>query len=258
MDILITAGGIPLIDQHLYEYTKGGYKVMIDILGKPMIQWALDAIGESKNIRRVIVAGLPKDTPLTCKHPMTILENRGELLDNIQSAAEEAIRMDPDIKNALILSGDVPGITAPMIDWMIEKVETTTLDIIYTVVEKQVIEKVFPDSKRTFTKLKDVEVCGGDIVCFRPKIMLDTKARWRKIIEARKSPFRQAALIGFDTLLMLLFKQIILKQAEERVTKRLNISGKVFLVPFAEMGMDVDKSFQLEMMRDYLAKRTTA
>lgn len=257
MDIFITAGGIPLEDQHLYEYTKGGYKVMIDIEGKPMIQWVLDAISGSKNIRRVFVAGLPKDTPLHCKHPMVILENRGELLDNIQAAAEEAMKMDPQINQALILSGDVPGITAPMIDWMVNEIKGWDLDIVYTVVEKSEIEKVFLGSKRTFTKLKDVEVCGGDILAFRPSLMLDKQAKWRKIIDARKSPVKQAAIIGFDTLLLLLTRQITLKQAEQKVTKRLNLTGKVMLAPYAEMGMDVDKSFQLEIMREYLAKRNT-
>lgn len=255
MDIFITAGGIPLEDQHLYEHTKGGYKVMIDILGKPMIQWVLDAISESNNIRRVFVAGLPKNTPISCKHPMIILENRGELLDNIQAAAEEAMRLDPKIQQALILSGDVPGITAPMIDWMVNEIKNLDLDIVYTVVEKSEIEKVFPGSRRTYIKFKDIEVCGGDIICFRPSMLLDTKAKWRKLIESRKSPVKQAALIGFDTLLLLITRQITLKQAEQKVTSRLNLTGKVMLAPFAEMGMDVDKSFQLEIMREYLAKR---
>lgn len=255
MDIIITAGGIPRVDQHLYEHTRGGYKVMIDIHGKPMIQWALDAISASKNIDRVFVAGLPKETPLTSSHPMIILENRGELLNNIHGAAEEAMRMDPEIKNILLLSGDVPGITAPMIDWMVDKCKGNTHDIIYTVIEKSVIEKAFPGCKRTYTRLKDVEVCGGDILCIRPQLMMDPKAKWRRIIDARKSPLKQAAIIGFDTLWLFLTRQITLKETEERVSKRLHISGRVLLAPFAEIGMDIDKSFQLEMIRDYLGRR---
>jgi archaellin len=48
---------------------------------------------------------------------------------------------------------------------------------------------------------------------------------------------------------------LTLQQTEQQVTKRLQITGKVLLAPYAEMGMDVDKSFQLEIMQDYLAKR---
>jgi GTP:adenosylcobinamide-phosphate guanylyltransferase len=255
MDVIITAGGIPLVDQHLYEFTQGGYKVMIDILGKPMIQWVLDAIDGSKQVNRIIIAGLPKETRLKTKRPLIFLENQGDLLANIQYAAEKIIRLDPAVQTALVVSGDVPGITTPMVDWVIERVKNTNWDFVYTVVDKNVIEKVFPGSKRTFTKLKDIEVCGGDIVAIRPQIMLDTKAKWRKIIESRKSAVKQAALIGFDTLLLLLLKQITLSQAEQRVSKRLNVSAKVFLAPHAEMGMDVDKTFQLEMIRKYLRQR---
>ena len=36
---------------------------------------------------------------------------------------------------------------------------------------------------------------------------------------------------------------------------RLNIPGKAILCPYAEVGMDVDKLFQLEIMREDLKKR---
>jgi hypothetical protein len=36
---------------------------------------------------------------------------------------------------------------------------------------------------------------------------------------------------------------------------RLNITGKAIVCPYAEVGMDVDKLFQLEIMREDLKKR---
>ena len=37
--------------------------------------------------------------------------------------------------------------------------------------------------------------------------------------------------------------------------KRMNITGKAVVSPYAEVGMDVDKPHQLEIMRADLAKR---
>jgi hypothetical protein len=37
--------------------------------------------------------------------------------------------------------------------------------------------------------------------------------------------------------------------------KRLNITGKAIVCPYAEIGMDVDKLFQLELMREDLKKQ---
>ena len=43
MDAIILAGGIPLPEDPLYSYSKGDAKALIDVAGKPMIQWVLDA-----------------------------------------------------------------------------------------------------------------------------------------------------------------------------------------------------------------------
>ena len=78
---------------------------------------------------------------------------------------------------------------------------------------------------------------------------------WEKITDARKSPMKQAALVGFDTAFLLLTGQLTLEKAETNIMTRLNITGKALVCPYAEVGMDVDKMFQLEIMREDLKKR---
>jgi hypothetical protein len=119
------------------------------------------------------------------------------------------------------------------------------------------MEKRYPGSKRTWTKLKGVEVCGGDVNVGRINMILgsENKEMWDKITDSRKNPLKQAELIGFGTALRLIFGQLTLERAVTDVMKRLNISGKAILCPYAEVGMDVDKLFQLEIMREDLKKR---
>ena len=57
MDAIVTAGGIPQPDDPLYVYAKGDAKALIDIAGKPMIQWVLDALSDAKNVDNVIEIG---------------------------------------------------------------------------------------------------------------------------------------------------------------------------------------------------------
>lgn len=78
---------------------------------------------------------------------------------------------------------------------------------------------------------------------------------WKKLIESRKNPLKQAALLGLDTLLLVLLRRITLDQAVSRVTSRLHLTGRAILTPYAEMAMDVDKPHQLEMMRADMASR---
>jgi hypothetical protein len=80
------------------------------------------------------------------------------------------------------------------------------------------------------------------------------EALWQRIIAARKSALKQAALLGFDTLFLLLFRLITLEDAVEKVSKRLGVKGRAILCPYAEIGMDVDKPHQLELLRADLSR----
>ena len=66
MDALVTAGGIPDPNEPLYEYTHGEPKAMLDICGKPMVQWVLNALEGAKTVDRIVVAGLPPDSGVSC------------------------------------------------------------------------------------------------------------------------------------------------------------------------------------------------
>ena len=113
------------------------------------------------------------------------------------------------------------------------------------------MEARYPGSSRSYVKLKDVEVCGGDVHGLRLSLAGEREL-WERLIRARKNIFKQAALIGFDTLFLLLTRSMTIQGAESLVSKRLGVVGKVTIVPYAEMGMDVDKPFQLEIMRKEL------
>ena len=116
------------------------------------------------------------------------------------------------------------------------------------------MEKRFPSSKRSYIPLKDMAICGGDVnaICV-PNVNYDNPM-WRKLIDSRKNALKQAALLGFDTLLLILFRVLSLHQTEKRICKRLQVDGMVLPSPFAEIAMDVDKPRQLELIRNELLK----
>lgn len=252
MDAIVTAGGIPLPQEPLYTETKGHNKALLEIAGKPMIQWVLDALGEAKTVDNVIVVGLTEKTGLTCAKPLYYIPNQGKMLDNFRAGVEKSLQLGgKKSKHVLFVSADIPAVTGKMVDWVVNTAMETDEDVYYNVIERETMEKRFPGSKRTWTKLKDMEVCGGDMNVARAKLVLDESENsiWEKISNARKSPLKQAALIGFGTALRLLFGQLTLAQAEEAIMKKLNITGRAIVCPYAEVGMDVDKPHQLEIIR---------
>jgi molybdopterin-guanine dinucleotide biosynthesis protein A len=253
MDAILTAGGVPRPDEPLYAKTMGGFKALLDVNGKPLIQWVLDGLNGSRSISRIVIVGLPPDASLQSKKPLVFLEDHGDILNNIQAGALELLRNDPDTDKFLIVASDVPGATAEMIDWLVQRVKETDHDLYYFVVERSRMEKRYPGARRTYLRMKEIEVCGGDINAARASIFKKTNPLWDKIIEARKNPIKQASLLGFDFLLKVVFHQLTLQQAESSISKHLGIAGRVIVCPYAELGMDVDKPFQLDLVTSDLA-----
>jgi len=56
----------------------------------------------------------------------------------------------------------------------------------------------------------------------------------------------------------LLFRRLTINDAVRRVARRLDITGRAVVCPYAEVGMDVDKPHQLEMLSAYLERRKLA
>ena len=256
MDAILTAGGIPLPEEPLYPATLGQSKAMLDVAGKPMIQWVLDALTEARTIDNVIIVGLTEKVGLKCGKNMYFVSNQGKMVENLQAGGRKVKEVNPKAKHVLIVSSDIPGITGEIIDWVVKTDMQTDLDIYYHLIQREVMEKRYPGSKRTWTHLKGLEVCGGDMNVGRLSLLLRKDINiWHKITDARKSPMKQAALVGFDTAFLLLTGRLTLEKAETNIMKRLNLTGKAILCPFAEVGMDVDKLFQLEIMREDLNKQ---
>ncbi len=154
MDAIVTAGGIPLPEEPLYPVTQGESKALLDIAGKPMIQWVLDAMTASKTVDNVIVVGLTEKSRLECGKKMYFVSNQGKMVENLQAGARKVKEINPRATHALIVSSDIPGITGEIVDWVVNTDMQTDLDIYYHVIERAVMEKRYPGSKRTWTHLK--------------------------------------------------------------------------------------------------------
>ena len=255
MNAIVTAGGITRPQDALYPLIGGGFKSMLEINGRPMVQYVLDALAGSARVERILVVGLPLSNYLESSRPVLRMEDRGDMVANILAGAREISTLDPAARHCLVVSADIPAINSAMVDWLIDQIEQHDDEIIYNVIERKVMEARYPGSRRTYVRLKDLEVCGGDMNAIRLSLAASDNPLWDRLIEARKSPMRQAALIGYDTLFWLLLRRLSLSEAQRAVSERLGIRARALLCPFAEMGMDVDKPFQLEIMRKDLAVR---
>ncbi|HEX8993131.1 MAG TPA: nucleotidyltransferase family protein [Anaerolineales bacterium] len=255
MDAVLLAGGIPQPDEPLYAYSGGEAKALIDVAGKPMVQWVLDALGDAKSIDRIVVIGLSNKSNLPCKKPLIYLSNQGKLLDNLKAGTAKVLELNPHAEFVLFVSSDIPALTGEMVDWLVQTCKETDDDLYYNVIRREDMEKRYPGSRRTYTRLKDMEVCGGDMNMARASIVNENSTFWTKVLDARKSPISQAALLGPGIIFKFIFRQLTADDVIRHVANRLDLRGRAIVCPYPEVGMDVDKPHQLEIMRHDLEKR---
>jgi GTP:adenosylcobinamide-phosphate guanylyltransferase len=255
IDVIITAGGNPAPSEPLFPYTQGNFKALLDVAGKPMIQWILDALNPSRLIGDIVIVGVPPETRLKSAKNITIMDTTGDMLENLRKGARTILAHNPTAKNALIISCDIPAITTEMIDWLVNTVQGIDYDIFFGIIDQKVMEERFPQSHRTYLKLKDNAYCGGDIHAIRLALAGQENELYPRLIAARKSPLKQVAMFGFDTLFLVLIRQMTLELAEKILKKRLGVVVKFQAFPYAEMGMDIDKPHQLELLQADIASR---
>lgn len=254
MDAIVTAGGIPRPEDPLYTYSHGDSKALIDIAGKPMIQWVLDALSEAKDVDNVIIIGLSAKTGLTCKKPTYYISNQGRMLANIVAGVNKVLELNKKSQYVLLVSSDIPTLKPEMVDWLVDTAMQTQDDLYYGVCSRAVMEARFPDSRRTYTRLKDIELCGADINITHVRMATEHLDMWESLIGSRKTPLKQASIIGLDTFFQVLTRSITLEDLVVKVCKRIGIKGRAIQWSHAEPCMDVDKPHQLELLRTDLAR----
>jgi hypothetical protein len=188
--------------------------------------------------------------------PPAYVPDAGGLLANVEAGYQYALDHFPDLEAVLHCSCDVPTITPAIVDAFVRTCLETDHDLYYAVVERSVMETRFPGARRSYARLRDGDFAGGDLLLIRPSLTLHQRELWRDLLGARKNVLQQARLIGLWTLFKLLIRRLSLTGAERRVSKVLQMRGCAVPFPYAEAAMDVDKSYQLEIVRADLESRT--
>jgi GTP:adenosylcobinamide-phosphate guanylyltransferase len=255
MDVIITAGGLLGPEDPLHLATGVAKKALLPLAGKPMLQYVVDALAGSPEVEKFVIVGLsPQESP-DLGVPAAYVPARGSLFDNVVAGLEKLWELEPNARLTILSSADIPLLTTEMVNWFIKTCTATHHEFYYTVVERSVMEGRFPRAGRTFVPLRDGTYCGGDIFAVRTDVVHSNQALADQLMEARKSFWKQVRLIGPGFLIRFALRRLTVADAERHVSKVLNLRGRAVITPFAEMGMDVDKPHQLEIVRAELASR---
>lgn len=259
MDCIVTAGGLPGPDDPLYVYTQGKPKALVDMEGRTMLERVMDALQGSRYVDRIVLVGLESNLGMQFARPIDqYLPDQGSLVGNVLAGLQWLLQDKPDLDNVLFCSSDIPAMTAQNVDEFVEICSPFDKGIYYIFVTREAMEARFPNSKRTYVKLKGLEVAGGDMAIAKAKLADSNEELWRSLTDARKHAWKLASTIGFSVLFKYLFRRLSIAEIEKTALRIIGTPSKIVLNAPAEVAMDVDKPSQVELMRADLRRRKAA
>ena len=221
-----------------------------------MAQWVLDALAASRGVDRVIVVGPGPECGLRVRGSSLFVPDRGSLLGNARAGLEASAAGGSSSRLSMVVASDIPAVEPEMIDWIADTALDNPADLYYCAIGREVMERRYPGSGRSYIHFSDRVVCGGDAMVVRTEAFSGDDGIWRRLTEGRKSYLKMAAAVGLDMLLLMLLRRITVTETARKAGARLGIRGMVLDCPFAEVGMDVDKPFQFRMVERDLAVKS--
>lgn len=262
MNVIINAGGVPLPEDPLYPYIYGHPVALLEIAGRPMIQWVLDALSAAKGVEQIVLVGLNEKSGLNCRQPISYIPNQGRWFENLRAGAAKLKAMDRQAKYALLVPADLPGLQAEMVDWIVEQAQPPRGDALVTLIPRQRMEKRLPERKFPWARLQEGEYWIGGLTVCRLELLLDPEqVDWTNLAAERKNPAGLASRLGMGTYLQYLSGRLSLDQAAAQFERRTGLRIRALECPYAEAGMRVDDPEMLDCLEAKLKnqrKKTAA
>ena len=247
MDVIVLAG-----EKRDNGSTAGEEKInkaLFKIKDKHMIEYVIQTLRESSSIGRIAVVG-PKEKlePIIGDTVDFIIEGTDSIVKNILIALDYF----SGEKEILIVTSDIPMITREAIEDFIERCRQKDVDLCYSIVEKKVNEEKYPGVRRTYARLWEGRFTGGNVFCVRPEIADKCKDFVEQMLEYRKSPAKMARVLGIGFLLRLVLGILTINAIQKKCESLLGIKGAAIISPYPEIGNDVDKLSDLEVIEKFM------
>lgn len=228
-------------------------KALLPIQGKPMLQYILQALRGSDFIDGIAIIG---DVELLKEH-IQVDEDRDAFLQGEEKMIDNVVRgldyfMDQD--RILLITSDIPFIHSEAIDHFIQASLESGGDLCYPIISKETQLQSFPEMVRTYVHLREGHFTGGNLMVANPAIKDRCVHFARHMIENRKKPWRMIQILGAGFLVQLLLGILTIEKLENRVGSLLDIHPKAIITPHPEIGNDIDKPEDVELLKKYWGK----
>ncbi|HHW73086.1 MAG TPA: NTP transferase domain-containing protein [Firmicutes bacterium] len=232
----------------LQEVDAAKWEAAIPIHDKMMVSYVVEALQDSEYIAKTVVVG-PTEIKGALPPGVTFVQSGNSLTENIFLAMDHLEKQN----NVLMVTCDIPLVHAEAIDDFLERCAELPGDVYYPLISKEANQQAYPGSQRTYFTLKEGCFTGGNVLLASPQAILNSRWVMDDVISQRKKPWMLVRMLGFMFIIKFLTKRLSMGELEKRASSILGYKGVFIITPYPELGTDVDKPSDLELVRKVLA-----
>jgi molybdopterin-guanine dinucleotide biosynthesis protein A len=237
-------------DGHLQSVSSEPWEALIDVAGRPMAARVVDAL-VAAGVGEVVVVG-PDDLAPHLPAGARVVAPGRSLLENLERGLEASATSGP----VLVATGDIPLLEAEHVRFFLTQASShDNYDLAYSIVPRSAVEAVLPGVRRTYVRLAEGTFTGGNLLSLRPAALPALRGLADRVVSLRKAPWRLAGLLGPWLLVRFLLGRVRLAEAEERFSRLGEFVGRAVVVPYAAVGVDVDKASDYALCERWLSRR---
>jgi len=153
----------------------------------------------------------------------------------------------------LVVTGDHALLTPAMVDGFLGRLGDA--DAAVAVVERHVVESGYPETRRTWLRLRGGHYSGANLFALRTELARRALALWAGTERDRKKALRLMLAFGPVLALQALTRTISLDSALNKLGKRIGLRIRAVPMPQPEAAIDVDKPADLALAERILIAR---
>ena len=258
---LIILAGFSESDALICENEGVTKKPFLKLGDKTFIEHLVENLQSLKGLRDIYLSGMAEKEWKT-DLPVIFAEDEGDIISKLRRHRVKYYTDKEEPDYVIVISSDTPLVTAAAVERFIERCKATTggelIGLYYmSIIDKKDMVAKFPGANRTYVKFRDVTFASGDTLIAKPSIIDSHGDILDRMVNNRKSVFKSLAVVSpifaIKTVLGLATTKDLNNAINKKIFKTPNACLGV-IVEDAELGMDVDRQLQLEVVRDYYQK----
>lgn len=253
IDAIILAGGG--MDESLRDSSDAPNKAFIDVAGKPMVQYVIEAAKGVPEIGRIVLGAEEKHIPSSLKDMVDLIAPPGATI--LKSLLSAMGVLNPKPHMVLVMPCDLALLTPEALRDFINKSLDSKADITYGYLSKKDSEDRFPDVNHTYVRIDGDYYCGTGLFMMSPDAADRFEHFFNSLTGNRKNPIALAGVLGIGFIIKYVMGNLKVKDAEERVKVLMGGTiGKGIQTFFPEAAFNVDAPNELLIARRILGEKS--